>query len=36
MNNASVNLHRYCSNIIFLHNFAWFDVSEFWAWLAKM
>ena len=22
MNNASVNLHRYCSNDIFLHNFA--------------
>ena len=36
MNNASVNLHRHCSNIIFLYNFAWFDVSEFWAWLAKI
>ena len=34
MNNVSVNLHG--GNYVFLHNFAWSDVDEFWAWLAKM
>ena len=29
MNTASVNLHEYCSNNVFLYNFAWSDVSEF-------
>ena len=28
MNNVSVNLHG--SNYVFLHNFAWSDVDEFW------
>ena len=36
MNGASINLHEYCSNNVFLHNFAQSDVSEFWTWLAKM
>jgi len=36
MNSAIINLHGYYSNNIFLHNFAWSDVSEFWAWLGKM
>ena len=36
MNSASVNLHEYYSNNVFLHNFAQSDVSEFWAWLTKM
>ena len=30
MNNVSVNLHGYCSNHVFLHNFASPDVGEFW------
>ena len=31
MNSASINLHSYCSNYVFLHNFTWVNVGEFWA-----
>ena len=36
MNSASVNLYGYYNNYIFLYNFTWLDVGEFWVWLAKM
>ena len=36
MNSVSVNLYSYYSNYVFLYNFAWLDVSEFWTKLAKM
>lgn len=36
MNSISVNLYRYYSNYVFLHNFAWPNVNEFWALLAKI
>ena len=29
MNSGNVNLHGYCSNNVFLHNFTWIDESEF-------
>lgn len=36
MNNANINLYYYCKNYVFLQNFAWLDIGEFWVWLAKM
>ena len=36
MNNASINLRSYYNNHVFLLNFAWPDVGEFWTWLGKM
>jgi len=36
MNSAGINLHGYFNNYVFLHNFIWPDVDEFWAWLAKI
>ena len=37
MNSDNVNLQNYCSNNVFLHNFAQtYYVNDFWAWLGKM
>ena len=35
MNSINVNLHVYYSNNVFLQNFSWFNMSEFWIWLTK-
>ena len=29
MNNGSVNLHSYCSELLNLHNYIWIDVDNF-------
>ena len=36
MNSISINLHYYYGNNVFLDNFTWPNICEFWAWLTKM
>ena len=36
MSNTGINLHGYSSNDVFLQNFVWPDVNEFWVWLATI
>ena len=36
MNITNINLHSYCNNHIFLHNFKLPNVSDFWILLAKI
>ena len=36
MNITNINLHSYCNNHIFLHNFKLPNVNDFWVLLAKI
>ena len=36
MNIDSVNLHSCYSNYVFLHNFAWTNMNDFWDWLDEV